>query len=581
MLLVNRRIAKAIVRAEVKKDHEVAVNTPIAPIPATSYVMTNVVTPFLIQGPRFGDTPGAWKGIDYYINVDAVGGIYTVGGSKAEGQQVFAAMYAGTIGAPGNFANDPTNASNVPYAGSCLADTAWGWLCEPGTPQPGGWGGISPNYSDLYLNNVKNSLGSNGRVLACWGGYYADVMGLFGPSQPKGFPGQNPTSVQVVQSFLSNFCGVNCPNPLNWVRQNSTKTSSYEFVYQGLILDFENIGNGDPLSSYPIAPPAQPPTMPPQQGDIVYTPYINAIQAILPEYYKWAPSLFLGNAPASLCVVADQGNTNVCAPNTALSTYFPFATATLPPTDPKGNNPFSSAVSQALTHPAQMAYFDDIFVQFYNESADYYPGGQYFANLLACWGYVAIEAQKLGIKRTTINLGLAAGNIIPGKNSQGNIVANGQGPTPAIGVDAPYTYWWPQYGASSPPNVTNVPIGGQSWPNTGPAKDPVNVATAITSANAMLRTALSLPNLNPSDWLSGIGFWAGAGATEMAQNVYDKTNPLSPGAVLPAQQTYCWSDASYPAPNPNWGTLTVAPPATGKYTNETAWVSNLPIQNKL
>ena len=520
-----------------------------APISSTiNPLTTNLVTPFLIQGPRFGDTPGAWKGIDYYINVDAVGTTYVIGGDgKAAGQQVFASMYAGTVGAPGDFSNNNTPPPlTIPYAGSCLADQPWGWLCEPGTVQPLGWGGISPNYSDAYLNSIK---GPNSRVLACWGGYYADVMGLFGPSQPTGFPGINPDAADVVKSFLWNYCGItaNNTNPLNWICENSTKTSSYKFKYDGLILDFENIGMGDPLNSYPIAPPANPPVL----TGSAYTPYIAKISSIPSTYYNIAPHLFLGNAPASLSIVKDQGTSNVCACNTALGTWWPFNTATSPPG--VSGNTYNASSSLALNHPAQLKYIDDIFVQFYNESADYYPGGQYFANLLACWGYVALTAQALGVKKTTINIGLACGDIIPGKDNKGNVVANGQGPTPPLGPQAgpPYTYWWPQYctsGGTNGPNDTSA----SGWPNTSPKQDPINITNAIIAANGFLQTAF--PGVKASDWLSGMGFWAGGNATLMANKIYDSQDPAAPTG-LPAAQTYCWSDASYPAPDPLWTAL--------------------------
>jgi hypothetical protein len=517
-----------------------AASVPIltAPVPPTPLLQTNVVTPFLLQGPRFGSTPGAWTAIDYYINVGAVGATYEVGGTTATGQQVFASMYAGTVGDAGNV----TGASPpCQYAGACVADQPFAAL--------GGTG--DTDYSSAYLGAVQSNMGSSGRVLACWGGFYADILGLFGPYKPAGYPGTaQPTSKEVVRSFLYNYCGVTAAtNPLNWVRTNSSGNSGYTFYYDGLILDFENVGNGNPLNSFPYAQPATPPSSQDLIHEPQYPPYIQALADIPATYYEISPTLFLGNAPVSLSIVLDQGMTNICAANTALGTWFPFQTATVEPTA----GAYNTSLSAALNHPSQLCYMDDIFVQFYNEAADYYLGGQYFTNLLACWGYVALEAQKLGKKKTKINLGLAKGNIIPGGSAP--FKASAQGPTPPVNGQSgpPYTYWYPQYCTASPPNNTSNATY-DTWPDTGPTKDPLSMAAAITDANTILRTAQNNQNLQPSDWVSGTGFWAGPAATTMAQSVYTAGNASSPGDVLPASQVYCWSDAYYPAPDPGWKT---------------------------
>jgi len=505
--------------------------------PAPTRLKTNLVTPFLLQGPRFGATPGAWTAIDYYINNAAVGATYQVGGTTATGQQIFASMYAGTIGDAGN-----ATGSTPPcqYAGACIADQPFAAL--------GGTG--AANYSDVYLKLVQQHIKGSGRVLACWGGFYADILGLFGPYVPKGFPGTTqPTAVEVVKSFLYNYCGITAgnTNPLGWVRTNASGNSGYTFNYDGLILDFENVGNGNPLNSWPYPPPPTPPDSKELIQNPIYPPYIQALADIPAAYYAIAPTLFLGNAPVSLSLVQDEGQTNICASNTALGTWFAFQTATVAPTA----GAYNPSPSAALNHPSQLCYFDDIFVQFYNEYADYYLGGKYFANLLACWGYVALEAQKLGKKKTTINLGLANGEILPGGSPPWKAAA--QGPTPQLNNQSgpPYTYWFPQYCKASPPNNTSN-TAYDTWPDTGVAKDPTSVAVAIATANTILRTAQNNQNLQPSDWLSGMGFWAGGGATTTAKAVYTSGNPLSPGSILPAGQTYCWSDAQYPAPDPQW-----------------------------
>jgi len=498
--------------------------------PSSGPLNTNVVTPFLIQGPRFGSTPGAWAGIDYYINSAATGAVAVPGQTAPSGAQLFGNMYGGTVGAPGNLSGDPGNL--VPYAGSCVADVPFNYNF-----------GVT---SDAYLTSVQTALGSRGRVLTSWGGFYADILGQFGPYQPTGYPGTNPSSTDVVRSFLYNYCGITegNTNPLNWRRTNSTSTSSYDFYYEGLVLDFENVGQGDPLNSYPNPPSSV--AFPANATNPTYSPYIAALAAIPSTYYGIAPTLFLGNAPVSLSLISDVGTTNICAANSALNTWYAFPTATVAPTV----GAYNDADSLALNHPEQMSYMDDIFVQFYNESADYYPGGQYFANLLACWGVVALKSQAYGRKKTKINLGLSRGNIIAGGNPY---VAAAQGPTPQLNgqTGPPYTYWYPQYCATSPPNNTSN-TSYATWPNTGPTKDPANVALAISQANSILQVFFNDVTIVPSTWLSGMGFWAGSGATLEAQNVYTKGNSDSPGSILPALETYCWGDATYPAPNPLW-----------------------------
>jgi len=534
---------------------EVSKTTAAAP-PATA-LKTNLVAPFFLQGPRFNPAGkgGPWTAIDYYINTAAPGAVYQVGATAASGQQLFASMYAGTVGEPGNVTGSTPPCQ---YAGSCIADVPFAAL----------GGSTGSNYSDTYLKAVQNHMGSQGRVLASWGGFYADILGLFGPYVPPGYPAATQaSSIDVVKSFLANYCGVGGSggsNPLGWKRTNTSGNSGYEFYFDGLVLDFENVGNGNPLNDYPFAPPPRPPTTADLNRLSQYQGYIQALGNIPATYYTFAPDLFLGNAPVSLSIVADQGQTNICAANTALGTWFPFLTARDPPTA----GAYNTKDSLALNHPKQLSYMDDIFVQFYNESQDYYLGGDYFSNLVACWGYVALEAQKFGRKKTTINIGLSRGNIIPG-NPNGvyagsPAIADAQGPTPPLPPvgqtnpgTPPYQYWYPQYAAAAPPNNTSN-TGYETWPLISPTQDPQFLAGAIEQANEILRTAQNNQNLQVSDWCSGTGFWAASGATQMAQKVYTPSDPASPAPYMntpntfPASQVYCWSDASYPAPDPQW-----------------------------
>ena len=291
--------------------------------PAIPSLKTNLVTPFLIQGPRFGQV-SPWPGLDYYLNVGAVGAVYVPGASSTSGQQVFASMYAGSVGAAGNLSGDPANP--VPYAGSLVADQPFAWL-------GGGSGGS--NYSDVYLNAQKTAMGSNGRLLLSWGGFLADVLGLFGPYQPAGYPAgaTNPAVGDVIKSICRIYLGLSgSDNPLSWVRINSNSTSNWNVVYDGIVLDFENVGLGNPQNSYPYAPPGTPPSFPADSTNATYLPYQVALASIPILFYNESPTKFVANAPVSLSLVADRGTTNICAPNTGLNNWYGFATATRTPT---------------------------------------------------------------------------------------------------------------------------------------------------------------------------------------------------------------------------------------------------------
>jgi len=501
--------------------------------PPTAPLKTNLVTPFLIQGARFG-VPYS-QALDYYINVDAVGCYYAVGTNlKAQGQQLFGSMY-GQSAVTGGKPN---------LAGFCIADQ----------PYNESFGSVS----DAYLKAAQSASynGESVRLLTSWGGFYADILGLFSPYQPVNYPGTNPSAADVTKSFLYNFCGVTTgnTNPLNWSRQG------YTVYFDGLVLDFENVGyGGNPNvgNQYPL-PQSPAPSFPADATGATYTNYPAALVTILTTYYAIAPTLFLGNAPVSLSINGDGllggRNGNISASNTALNTWFAFANSDTKPSA----QTFNLNDSLALNHPDQMSYFDDVFVQFYNENAAFYLGGSKFPTILAQWGYVALAAQLRNRKATKINIGLANGNIIPGFNAAGNaIVPSVQGPTPQLDNETvpPYTYFYPQYGTGSPPNQTN-PSASQTWPNTGVTLDAINLASAINSANSMLQQATGRVGLKPSDWCSGTGFWAGGNATTTATAVYSgaKSSGLSPGTILPATNTYIWSDATYPSPDPLWGT---------------------------
>lgn len=499
----------------------ISTNTP-TPVAAFK---TNIVVPFLIQGPRF-NTPYQ-NALDYYINVDAVGCTLGDGDSTISGNQDYGYMYGGSV------VTSPATTN----AGLCTSDQPFSTTYGP--------------INDAYFTSLNNA---NVNKLICWGGFYADVLGLFGPYQPAGYPGTNlnPTYTDVIQSFCYNYLGLtSLTNPLVWSR------SGYNTVFDGLILDFENIGYGGRPSSnqYPEPQPI-PPSFPADATDPKYAPYIAAIGGIPASFKSFAPNKFLGNAPVSLSINGDAltgaRSGNISAANTALNTWFAFPNSTTVPSKAT----FNASASLALNHPEQMKNFDDIFVQFYNEDPDYYLGGSKFTNLLAQWGYLAIAAQSVDdTDNPRINIGLAKGNIIPGLVN-GIAIEEAQGPTPPLDSEIPggppYDFWYPQYATNSPPNSTKASQNAQFWPNTSQSLDPQNLAASIKAANAIIQSAFDNPNIKITDWCSGMGFWAGTAATTMAKNVYTAGNGASPGSALPSIYTYCWSDASYPAPSPKW-----------------------------
>jgi hypothetical protein len=535
--------------------------TPAAPAPPP--FTTNMVTTFLIQGPRFNTA--YQTALDYYINVDAIGCTYnpTLDGTLL-GAQIYGSMFAGSL----------VSGTATTQAGMCLADKPY---TAPGSA---GYGTVT----DAYFASTRPS---GTRLLTSLGGFNADVLGLFGPANwtPTGFPGTLQRASDVMRSFLSVYCNVSSTtNPLNWTRTGSG--SSWATVFDGLVLDFENIGfGGVPGTSNQYPPPqATAPVFPADvnaqpvgTGTAPYNAWIVELADIPVTYYTQSDGgqKYLANAPASLSINGDAigsgvsrgGNVSAC--NTALNQWFAFANSSVIPSATTYNNQTTVPAIQALNHPRVMQYFDDVFVQFYNEASIDYLGGKNFPTLLAQWGYVALLAQQQAIITQTpigipgrqikvprINIGLAKGTIIPGYNNSGQLVQNGQGPTFGLGNPpnttsgggAPYTYWAPQYATDSPPNYTK-PDG---WPNTGPEKDARNLAEALETANSYLKAAFGNADLKTSDWCSGAGFWASGEATTMAQRVYTYADKASPGAGLPAITTFLWSDASYPSPDTLW-----------------------------
>jgi len=481
----------------------VAPSPPVPPGP--TQLTTLLMTPFLVQGPRF-NTPSTTE-LDYYINCDAV--------QDGSGGQAFGSWFLKSYGSL------PSN------AGLVLADNTG---LDNSTP------------SATYINTVRTN---GSKLCASFGGFYADVLGLFGPSQIARPVGTiNPS----VSDLISSWCAVayqdsTAPNTLGFSRANFGST-----YWDGFNLDFENIGfGGNPNVTNTYPPPQSPlPNFPADATNPTYAPYIQALADCARLHHQFAPTKILTQAPLSLSINGDGGTApggsgrtpggNV-ATSTALCTWFAFPNSSTAPT----SSSYNGASSLALNHPAQLKYCDDIFVQFYNESAPNYLGGANFEIILAQWGYVCLLAQGLGVKTPKVNIGLA----------------KGPGSTPVI--SSPYSY--PTFETISPPNPNAVFPAGNTFPNIGLLIDSVNLQGALTQANILINSSGTFSGKVISDWCSGAGFWAGGPATLAAKAIYNG-NALIPS--LPHQYTYCWSDAHYPAPDPLWLANTpipyVAPP---------------------
>jgi hypothetical protein len=505
-----------------------AISTAGSPTPSS--LVTYAVAPFLVAGPVF-NTPYT-QCVNYYLGTDAVGGTLGSNG-QVTGTQLFGSWYANTYGIVPPAYGFPT------FSGKCLSD-----INQSDT-------GAS---SFAYLHPLQTA---GAKVLVSLGGYYMDMRGLWGNASYSvpNFPGGSmPTVTQFTNSILNVYLGKSTPKLSSW-----SNSGWAGLVFDGLNIDFENIGQGgnpNVSNSYPPIPGTAP-TFPANATDAQYSSYMTDVVTMLSTIYAAAPTMILTHAPLSLSINSDslalQGGKNV-APTTNLNQWFAFTASNVAPTTTN----FNATASIALNNPAQMCFFDDIFVQFYNESPDNYLGGANFSKLLAQWAFCALKAQALGKKKTKINIGLAKG-VIQGSTANPS-VANSQGPTPGISPagPGPYTYWYPQYQTASPPNPDATHPAtptGFLYPNIGVDKDAGNLQSALNAANTLLQ-ASGLPNaftIQISDWCSGAGFWAGGPATAACKSVF-KDVPNLPQGV-----TYAWSDAQYPSPNPQWaGNLPIA-----------------------
>lgn len=425
--------------------------------------------------------------------------------------------------------------------------------------------------SNSYLNSINSQ--PNTKLILSLGGFYGDVLGMFGPYVVPGAVAGwiTPTSVGLVNSIANVFYNIpSVPNPMGWSRSGwGTQT------WDGLNLDFENIGLGG-LGKSQFGPPPQattkwPPAAStggaefvPAPSDVIgsssntYGQYMEAIKDMIVYHAVAFPTKLLTSAPISLSINGTR-NTNITCTQNSLGTWFAFPTNTTPATLAN----FNKTASNAMNHPSVMCYFDDLFIQFYNEVADDYLGGANFINLVQQWAVTALEAQKLGKKVVRINIGLAFGLVAnitdpnpppppafptPGYGNNGPSAPWKQGAAPA----GFFEYWYPQFATASPPNPTTA-----DFPNISVAGDPTTLSQTLITVTQNLQA--DYPGVTTSQWCSGAGFFAGAPATQMAKNIYTKSSQyFVPG--LPTGATYLWAEAYFPAVEPGWsGNVPIVP----------------------
>jgi len=485
----------------------VSVGIQTADPPAPAPLITMAMVPFLIRGPRY-NTPASAV-LDWYLNCDAVG--YTAGPPPTT--QTYGSWFAVT---------QTSNSGLYPYqSGLVIAD-------QTGQPNQA---------TNSYITNLQ---AGGTKVNVSIGGFYADILGMMGPYSQAGIVAANPTAADLGNSIANTFLGITtATNPLGWLKTNWPTIS-----FDGINFDFENIGQGgnpNVSNTYPLAQ-SPAPVFPANLNtnipgtSIPYNTYVTSLKTLLTTIRAAAPNKLITMAPLSASSFTD-GLTKNTAVNNALNTWAPFAALYTPVTI--GNyQPATGTGANALLAPAQLALFDDLFVQFYNAPASMYIGGQYFANLLAQWGFLCLYTRQVvpTSKNVRVNIGLAKGT-----NSSSKF-------TP----DQP-PYYYPAYQTASPPNPNATAPVGNTYPDIGITTDAPNLNDALNDANIILNNSglAKAGTFQISDWCSGVGFWAGPAATSELQGSYDFRTNQTP--FLPkGGYAYCWTNADYPAANPEW-----------------------------
>ena len=494
-----------------------AVSAPIttAQAPPPAPLTTMAMVPFLIRGPRFNTQASAV--LDWYINCDAVG--YTAGPPPTT--QIYGSWYCET---------DTSNPTTYPFqSGLVIADQT----------------GLPNQATNSYITNLQ---ATGTKVNVSIGGFNADILGMMSPFSQAGIVAPNPAPADLANSIANVVLGVSsATNPLSW-----SKTNWPTISFDGINLDFENIGQGgipgavniypQPQSPLPVFPADLNTNIPNGGGTTPYSTYVTSLKTFLTTLRASAPNKLITMAPLSASSYT-SGLTKNTAVNNALNTWAPFATQSTVPTI-ANYQPATGTGANALLAPAQLALFDDLFVQFYNANADIYIGGANWTNILAQWGFLCLYTQQIvpSSKNVRVNIGLAKGVNSSSKFSP----------------DQP-PYFYPAYETVSPPNpdATNPP--GNTFPGIGVTTDAPHLTNALVQATVLLNASglAGAGTFQISDWCSGIGFWAGPEATAQVEECYDfRVNRLPD---LPKSgYAYCWTNADYPAKDPSWaGSLPV------------------------
>ena len=417
---------------------------------------TTCMVTFLVNGPNIYQTNNY---VNWYVNSD---------NSPVYGDNYLTSQPGQPSNIAGTMAFSTSGASATPQSGNYIAG--------------------------LQAKGIK--------VCVSVGGYYYDMLGSI-------------NSVQKANDFMQTVCyvllglGDSSWNKLGWNSAGFVTSSGSRVYFDGLNLDFENIGQGGnpnrssgsgnlpavPLPASPAVPDSGP--YPSPQYDYM----INTCAAICSAWGTYgSPTKKFSMAPLSPATTLMTKNT---APTTALGNYQAFPTST---SGISTYNAGSGLGLQAQIHPTQLKFFDEVFVQMYNETPDYLPGGSSFTTILTQWGYLCKKAQDLGGK-TKVILGFATQDI-------------------QLGV---------------------------VW---NPSTDPAFVNTALSDSNTALAT--QYPGIQISDWCSGIGFWASPSGTTTLITEYGKASTSIPN--LPnVGNAMVWADADYvlSALDPLWTSLPV------------------------
>ena len=207
--------------------------------------------------------------------------------------------------------------------------------------------------SNNYLGTVKNS--PNTRLIMSLGGFYADILGMFGPYRVPGVVTNwiSGTGNDLIDSINYALYGQTLSaNPLGWSRSGCGS-----LTWDGLNLDFENVGYGGlqtngPWGNSQYPPPQSPlPSFPADASSnipgtvIPYSSYVTALKNMVIHHYTIAPTKILTMAPVSLCI-NNTVQTNICASNNALNTWVPFSAVTTIPSISRSNSPNCNVLFQ-------------------------------------------------------------------------------------------------------------------------------------------------------------------------------------------------------------------------------------------